>query len=49
MEKEKPIKAKLTDAERHQRFKDMAKEVGASEKPSDFDKAFKTVTKRSSD
>lgn len=34
---------KLTDAERHARFKDMAREVEASEKPTDFDKAFKSV------
>jgi len=34
---------KLTDAERHARFKDMAREVGASEKPEDFDNAFKAV------
>jgi hypothetical protein len=37
-------KLKLTDAERHQRFIDMAHEVGASEDPKDFDKAFKRVT-----
>lgn len=37
-------KSKLTDAERHMRFKDMAKEVGASDKPDDFEKAFKRVT-----
>ena len=35
---------KLTDAERHERFVDMAREVGASEDPKDFDKAFKKVT-----
>ena len=40
--KHKP-KAKLTDAERHTRFKDMAKEVGASEDPKDFEKAFKKI------
>lgn len=34
---------KLTDAERHARFKDMAREVEASEDPKDFEKAFKTV------
>ena len=39
-------KAKLTDAERHTRFKDMAKEVGASEDPKDFEKGFKKVTAR---
>jgi hypothetical protein len=37
-------KARLTDAERHKRFVDMAKEVGASDDPKDFDKAFKKVT-----
>jgi hypothetical protein len=36
---------KLTDAERHKRFVDMAKEVAASEKPEDFDKAFKKIVK----
>ncbi len=34
---------KLTDAERHKRFVDMAKEVEASEKSEDFDAAFKKV------
>jgi hypothetical protein len=34
---------KLTDAERHRRFKAMAKEVEASEDPKDFDKAFRQV------
>ena len=38
-------KKKLTDAERHRRFKDMAKEVGAPKKPEDFDRAFEKVTK----
>ena len=31
---------KLTDAERHKRFVAMAKEVGASDDPKDFEKAF---------
>jgi hypothetical protein len=31
------------DAERHKRFVDMAREVGASEDPKDFEKAFKKV------
>ena len=44
MEKEGPKKSKMTDAERHRRFKDMAKEVEASEDQKDFDKAFKKVT-----
>jgi len=34
---------KLTDDERHQRFKDMAREVEASEKPEDFDRAFERI------
>ena len=38
-------KKKLTDAERHKRFVDMAKEVEASEKPQDFDRAFEAVAK----
>lgn len=37
-------KNKLTDADRHKRFVAMGEEVGASEKPGDFEKAFKTVT-----
>jgi hypothetical protein len=36
-------KPKLTDAERHKRFVAMAHEVGASDDPKDFDKAFKKV------
>lgn len=36
-------KPKLTDAERHKRFLAMAKEVGASNDPKDFDKAFMKV------
>ena len=39
-EKKKP---KLTDAERHKRFVEMAREVEASESPEAFDKAFKRV------
>jgi len=39
-EKRKP---KLTDAERHKRFLDMAREVGASDDPKDFEAAFKKV------
>jgi hypothetical protein len=36
-------KPKLTDAERHKRFVDMAREVEASNDPKDFDRAFKKV------
>jgi hypothetical protein len=41
----KPERAvpRLSDQDRHKRFLDMAKEVGASEKPEDFDKEFKGV------
>jgi hypothetical protein len=38
-------KPKLTDAERHKRFVEMARQVGASEDPKDFDKAFKKVAR----
>lgn len=36
-------KPKLTDAERHKRFLDMAREVEASDDPKEFEKAFKKV------
>jgi hypothetical protein len=36
-------KPKLTDAERHKRFVEMARQVGASDDPKAFDKAFKKV------
>ena len=35
---------KLTDAERHKRFVETAREVGASDDPKDFDEAFEKVT-----
>lgn len=34
---------KLTDAERHARFLEVARELGASDDPKDFDKAFRAV------
>jgi hypothetical protein len=37
---------KLTDAERHKRFVDMAREVKASDDPNDFEKAFKKVVRK---
>jgi ATP-dependent helicase/DNAse subunit B len=37
-------KAKLTDAERHKRFVEMAREVGAADDARAFDSAFKKVT-----
>jgi len=39
---------KLTDAERHARFVETARKVGASEESADFDRAFKKVTTRKS-
>jgi hypothetical protein len=41
----KAKKKKLTDADRRDRFLDTARKVGASEDPTDFDKAFKRVVK----
>ena len=38
-------KPKLTDAERHKRFVEMARQVGASDDSKAFDEAFKKVTK----
>lgn len=35
---------KLTDTERHARFKDMAREVEASEDPKDFEKALNLIS-----
>ena len=43
MPRKSAAKPKLSDAERHKRFVDMAREVGASDDPKDFDKAFKKV------
>ncbi len=36
---------KLTEAERHKRFVEMAREVGASDNPKDFEAAFKKVAR----
>jgi hypothetical protein len=44
-----PKTRKLTDAERHKRFKEMAREVEASEDSEDFEKAFEVVTTRPTD
>jgi len=48
MPRKSPSKAKpkLTDAERHKRFVAMAREVEASDKPKDFDRAFRAVTSK---
>jgi hypothetical protein len=42
----KKTKPKLTDAERHKRFLEVAKKVGASPKEKDFDEAFMRVTRK---
>lgn len=42
-------KPKLTDAERHKRFVETAREVEASEEPEAFDKAFEKVTQPARD
>jgi hypothetical protein len=39
-------RTKLTDAERHKRFVEMAREVEASTDPKDFEKAFKKVVSK---
>ncbi len=41
------VKPKLTDAERHKRFVDMAHEVEADESAESFEKAFAAVVTRS--
>jgi hypothetical protein len=43
--KPKSKKPKLTDAERHRRFVETAREIGASEDGRAFDRAFKAITK----
>lgn len=35
---------KISDAERHARFVETARKIGASEDPKDFERAFKSVT-----
>ena len=46
MARKSPVKKKpkMTDAERHARFKEAARDVGASDNPKDFDEAFKAIT-----
>jgi hypothetical protein len=41
-----PKKPKLTDAERHKRFVETAKKVGASDSEKDFEKAFSTIARK---
>jgi len=38
-------KPKLTDAERHKRFVEMARQVEASDDPADFDKALRKIAR----
>jgi hypothetical protein len=45
MPRKSASKPKISDAERHKRFVEMAKVVGASDDPKDFEKAFSKVTK----
>ena len=44
MAEKQQAEPKPTDEERHARFVEMAREVGASKDASDFDKAFKKIT-----
>jgi hypothetical protein len=46
--KPQTVKPKLTDAERHKRFVEVAKKIGASEDIADFDKAFVKIAKAKS-
>ena len=43
MSKKPRLKSKLTSAERHARFKEMARKVEASDDSKDFERAFKKV------
>jgi hypothetical protein len=45
MARKSATKPKLTDAERHARFVEMARKVGASDDPKDFEKAFTRVAR----
>ena len=44
MMRKSAAKPKLTDAQRHKRFVEMAKKLEASDDAKDFEKAFKKVT-----
>jgi hypothetical protein len=46
MSAKKKSKPKLTDAERHQRFVEAARQVEASDNPRDFDKAFMGIASK---
>jgi hypothetical protein len=43
VDRRKPKKPKITDQERHKRFLETAREVGASDDPKDFDQVFTKV------
>jgi hypothetical protein len=43
MTRKPQAKSSLTDAERHKRFVEMAREVGALDDPKDFDEAFTKI------
>jgi hypothetical protein len=45
---ERRPKPKLSDTERHKRFVEMARQVGASDDPKDFESAFKKVVSKPS-
>ena len=45
MARKSASRPKLTDAERHKRFVEMAREVEAEGSKEDFDRAFKAVAK----
>jgi hypothetical protein len=42
----KPKPPKLTDAERHKRFVETAREIGTDEKPEAFERAFNSVVRK---
>ncbi len=46
MPEKSKAKPKLTDAERHKRFVEMAREVEADESPKALDRAFQKVVKK---
>lgn len=48
MPRKSASKSKLTDAERHKRFVEMAKQIGASDNPKDFERAFSMVSRSKS-
>jgi chorismate mutase len=45
VQKKQESKPKLTDAERHERFVAMAKEVGADNDPASFERVFQRIVR----